>query len=134
MSQERDSTLAPRVLVIDDEPQIRKFIDISLRSQGYATLLAETGQQGLAQLASKGADIVVGGSVGSFSAFMAQAGNLVILGDAGDALGAAGGGQDPLPAFPRPLPESTGAQARIRPSRPARIRARRGSRGQRSTR
>jgi glutamate synthase domain-containing protein 3 len=30
---------------------------------------------------------VVGGSVGSFSAFMAQAGNLVILGDAGDALG-----------------------------------------------
>ncbi|WP_406625628.1 response regulator [Acidovorax sp. SDU_ACID1] len=59
MRQERDSTLAPRVLVIDDEPQIRKFIDISLRSQGYATLLAETGQQGLAQLASKGADIVV---------------------------------------------------------------------------
>ena len=26
---------AARVLVIDDEPQIRKFIDISLRSQGY---------------------------------------------------------------------------------------------------
>lgn len=49
----------PRVLVIDDEPQIRKFVDISLRSQGYATLLAETGQQGLALLASKGADIVV---------------------------------------------------------------------------
>jgi glutamate synthase domain-containing protein 3 len=35
----------------------------------------------------KGADIVVGGSVGSFSAFMAQAGRLVICGDAGDALG-----------------------------------------------
>lgn len=35
----------------------------------------------------KGADIVVGGSVGSFSAFMAQAGNLVVLGDAGEALG-----------------------------------------------
>ena len=49
----------PRVLVIDDEPQIRKFVDISLRSQGYSTLLAETGQQGLALLASKGADIVV---------------------------------------------------------------------------
>ncbi|RCW65778.1 response regulator [Pseudorhodoferax soli] len=48
-----------RVLVIDDEPQIRKFIDISLRSQGYATLLAENGQQGLGLLASKGADIVV---------------------------------------------------------------------------
>ncbi|WP_157667740.1 response regulator [Comamonas serinivorans] len=48
-----------RVLVIDDEPQIRKFIDISLRSQGYATLLAENGQQGLGLLASRGADIVV---------------------------------------------------------------------------
>ena len=35
----------------------------------------------------KGGDIVVGGSVGSFSAFMAQAGRLVICGDAGDALG-----------------------------------------------
>ena len=48
-----------RVLVIDDEPQIRKFVDISLRSQGYATLLAATGTEGLALLASQGADIVV---------------------------------------------------------------------------
>jgi glutamate synthase domain-containing protein 3 len=38
-------------------------------------------------IAMKGADIVVGGSVGSFSAFMAQAGNFVILGDAGEGLG-----------------------------------------------
>ena len=30
---------------------------------------------------------MVGGSVGSFSAFMAQAGRMVICGDAGDALG-----------------------------------------------
>ncbi|HMM74953.1 MAG TPA: response regulator transcription factor [Gammaproteobacteria bacterium] len=59
MSQADDSAPAPRVLVIDDEPQIRKFIDISLRSQGYATLLAETGRQGLTLLASKGADIAV---------------------------------------------------------------------------
>jgi glutamate synthase domain-containing protein 3 len=35
----------------------------------------------------KGADIVVGGEVGSFSAFMAQAGRMVICGDAGDGLG-----------------------------------------------
>ncbi|MCX5590509.1 response regulator [Alcaligenes endophyticus] len=48
-----------RVLVIDDEPQIRKFIDISLRSQGYTTLLAATGTEGLTLLASKGADIIV---------------------------------------------------------------------------
>lgn len=53
------ATPAARVLVIDDEPQIRKFIDISLRSQGYKTLLAETAQEGLSMLASKGADIVI---------------------------------------------------------------------------
>ncbi len=35
----------------------------------------------------KGADIVVGGAVGDFSAFMAQAGRLVVCGDAGDGLG-----------------------------------------------
>ena len=35
----------------------------------------------------KGGDIVVGGSVGNFSAFMAQAGRIVVCGDAGDGLG-----------------------------------------------
>ncbi len=50
---------APRILVVDDEPQIRKFVDISLRSQGYATLLAGTAREGLTLLASKGADLVV---------------------------------------------------------------------------
>ena len=35
----------------------------------------------------KGIDIVVQGKIGHMSAFMAQAGNLVVLGDAGDALG-----------------------------------------------
>ena len=32
----------PRVLVIDDEPQIRRFLDISLRAQGYVVALAES--------------------------------------------------------------------------------------------
>ena len=35
----------------------------------------------------KGVDIVVGGNIGHMSAFMAQAGRLVVCGDAGDALG-----------------------------------------------
>ena len=35
----------------------------------------------------KGVDIIVKGSVGHMSAFMAQAGTLMICGDAGDALG-----------------------------------------------
>ena len=38
-------------------------------------------------IALRGLDIVVKGSVGHMSAFMAQAGTLVVLGDAGDALG-----------------------------------------------
>ncbi|MET4578721.1 response regulator transcription factor [Ottowia thiooxydans] len=59
MSQIVDSAPAPRVLIIDDEPHIRKLIDISLRSQGYLTLLAATGQEGLSLLAGRGADVVV---------------------------------------------------------------------------
>jgi glutamate synthase domain-containing protein 3 len=35
----------------------------------------------------KGIDIVVRGSVGHMSAFMAQAGTLIVFGDAGDSLG-----------------------------------------------
>ena len=35
----------------------------------------------------KGIDIVVHGNIGHMSAFMAQSGNLVVCGDAGDALG-----------------------------------------------
>jgi glutamate synthase domain-containing protein 3 len=35
----------------------------------------------------KGIDVVVGGSVGHMSAFMAQTGTLVVCGDAGEALG-----------------------------------------------
>jgi glutamate synthase domain-containing protein 3 len=35
----------------------------------------------------KGVDIVVGGDIGPMSAFMAQAGRLVVCGDAGDNLG-----------------------------------------------
>jgi len=38
-------------------------------------------------ISMKGIDIVVGGNIGHMSAFMAQSGNLLVLGDAGDALG-----------------------------------------------
>ena len=38
-------------------------------------------------ISMKGIDIVVKGSIGPMAAFMAQAGNLVVLGDAGEALG-----------------------------------------------
>ena len=50
---------AARVLVIDDEPQIRRFLDISLRAQGYRPMLAATAAEGLAMLASQGADLLI---------------------------------------------------------------------------
>ena len=53
-------TLPPaRVLVIDDEPQIRRFLEISLRAQGYQALLAATGEEGRRLLAEEGADLVI---------------------------------------------------------------------------
>jgi len=58
----RDNLKAPdgaRILLIDDEPQIRKFVDISLRTQGYKTSLAASGVEGLSALATQGADLVV---------------------------------------------------------------------------
>jgi two-component system KDP operon response regulator KdpE len=48
-----------RVLVIDDEPQIRRFLDISLRAQGYDVALAASGREGLALLAGQGADLLI---------------------------------------------------------------------------
>lgn len=53
------NTTPARVLVIDDEPQIRRFLEISLRSQHYAVELAVNGAAGLAALAAHGADLVV---------------------------------------------------------------------------
>ena len=38
-------------------------------------------------ISMKGVDIVVGGNIGHMSAFMAQAGSLTVLGDAGESLG-----------------------------------------------
>lgn len=51
--------LPARLLVIDDEPQIRKFLDISLRAQGYRVATASTGESGVAAFATHGADLVI---------------------------------------------------------------------------
>lgn len=54
-----ESPLPPRVLVVDDEPQIRKFLGIALRAQGYLVAEAASGRAGLESLATGGADLVV---------------------------------------------------------------------------
>lgn len=48
-----------RILVIDDEVQIRRFLRIALRSQGYEVLEAGTAAEGLAQVATGTPDLVV---------------------------------------------------------------------------
>ncbi|WP_205890104.1 response regulator [Pseudomonas jilinensis] len=48
-----------RVLVIDDEPQIRRFLNICLGSQGYQVLEAEDGRRGLAQAALHQPDVLI---------------------------------------------------------------------------
>ena len=48
-----------RILIIDDEPQIRRFLGISLRAQGHEVSEAGRSQAGLESLATLGADLVI---------------------------------------------------------------------------
>lgn len=47
------------VLVVDDEPQIRRLLRASLAGQGFLVIEAETGQAGLAIAASHQPDIII---------------------------------------------------------------------------
>ena len=49
----------PRVLVIDDEPQIRRFLRASLQSHDFDVLEAETGKEGVRQCTLQKPDLVV---------------------------------------------------------------------------
>jgi two-component system KDP operon response regulator KdpE len=51
--------VGPRILVVDDEPQIVRGLKIILRSAGYAVESAETKAQALALLASRPPDALV---------------------------------------------------------------------------
>lgn len=47
------------ILIIDDEPQIRKLLQINLESNEYKTILAETGQEGIHLCANYVPDLVL---------------------------------------------------------------------------
>lgn len=47
------------ILVIDDEPQIRKLLAITLESNGYKLLQAETGNEGLIKAASHPPELIL---------------------------------------------------------------------------
>ena len=49
----------PRILVIDDEPQIHRFLGPALEAAGYAPIRADNAAQGLAAIASRAPDAVI---------------------------------------------------------------------------
>ncbi len=49
----------PNVLIIDDEPQIRKLLEINLSTQGYQTRQASTGREGLMLAANHTPDVIL---------------------------------------------------------------------------
>ena len=49
----------PRVLVVDDEPQILRFLQPALEASGYAVLHAKTGAQAMRAIANSAPDIVI---------------------------------------------------------------------------
>ena len=50
---------APVVLVIEDEPQMRRFLRTSLQSQGYQVVEAGTGREGLRHAAGYNPDLIL---------------------------------------------------------------------------
>jgi two-component system KDP operon response regulator KdpE len=49
----------PRILVIDDEPQIHRFLGPALDAAGYEPVRADTAADGLREIARKAPDVVV---------------------------------------------------------------------------
>jgi two-component system, OmpR family, KDP operon response regulator KdpE len=53
------SDLVARILVVDDEPQIRRFLRASLTAKGYAVIEASTGQEALLKATSERPDLII---------------------------------------------------------------------------
>jgi two-component system KDP operon response regulator KdpE len=47
------------ILIVDDEPQIRRLLEITLESNGYKVLQAETGKEGVIQAASHPPELIL---------------------------------------------------------------------------
>lgn len=54
-----DHRVPARILVVDDEPQIRRFLDISLRAQGHNVVSADSAQGALDALAAGSVDLAI---------------------------------------------------------------------------
>jgi two-component system KDP operon response regulator KdpE len=56
---EPSSPPAPLVLVVDDEPQLRRFLRATLPAHGYRVVEAETAAQALQEAASRSPDLIL---------------------------------------------------------------------------
>ncbi len=52
-------TTPVRVLVVDDEPAIRRFLRMSLKAEGHDIIEIETGEAALAEIGRRPPDLVV---------------------------------------------------------------------------
>lgn len=50
---------APQILIIEDEPPIRRFVRMSLESHGFAVRETDTGERGIGQAADAPPDVVI---------------------------------------------------------------------------
>jgi len=53
------ATEGPKILVIEDEREIRRFLRVSLESHGYRLVEAATGKEGIVQAASQQPDLMI---------------------------------------------------------------------------
>ena len=56
--------MQPRVLVVDDEPQIRRALRVALRANGYEVEEATTGEAALVMIRPTGVELCADGSDG----------------------------------------------------------------------
>lgn len=59
MSTQTDADIRDRILVVDDEPNIRESVAFTLRREGFDVMLAESGLEALDQMAQRPAVVVL---------------------------------------------------------------------------
>jgi CheY-like chemotaxis protein len=50
---------APTILIVDDEPDMRQFVEAALEEDGYRLCVASDGEEALAQVAAERPDLIV---------------------------------------------------------------------------
>jgi two-component system OmpR family response regulator len=59
VSDDRASRAGARILVVDDEPHIRRLLGTTLTEEGFEVMLASDGTRGLAAIEEASADLVI---------------------------------------------------------------------------